>query len=622
MDWNRLEMLTRWLTFMAFLAGSANARSVDSGRRAPTVAPTCRVKGQPEVELVLGCGDGKYEGVVQFWHTPFGDLQPSALHTGLDSVFVHHDGSLVIPTSGLHHSGLYYCVLQHTEGSTLWPYELHVNPNNRDADGKHEQDDSCAALRSRRSRRSETDEEKQVPDGVFAGAVVASVLLTFVVGFSAGALTRSHVLRCLRAVTARLRSRKQRRRQADMTDHSSQVTVTTLPPMYESHALETETMRNESPTCRQVETRVSVTTPSPPAKPKRSFRHQKEEEPEATAYLEGCDYTKEEKMEVAGRGMGEIKEGSDEETKEEEETTQSSFYLEDEGTQSETDEDKSIDEREEKHGRESREEKHGGESREEKDGGDSREEKHGRESREEKHGGESREEKDGGDSREEKHGRESREEKHGGESREEKDGGDSREEKHGRESREEKHGGESREEKDGGDSREEKHGRESREEKHGGESREEKDGGDSREEKHGRESREEKHGGESREEKDGGDSREEKHGRESREEKHGGERAERSSENEETAMRNGPPEGEAPSSAPRRRSRVIRVYQYDEDGQRYGHLSGPGSEAPEPAPRLKQRSLSLTRLNAIMAAAAAGPMDVRESEKPHFHMEI
>lgn len=53
----RFRMLTRWLTFTALLAGSANPE-----RAAITVAPTCRVKGHPETELTLKCGDRKNAG--------------------------------------------------------------------------------------------------------------------------------------------------------------------------------------------------------------------------------------------------------------------------------------------------------------------------------------------------------------------------------------------------------------------------------------------------------------------------------------------------------------------------------------------------------------------------------
>ncbi|XP_056140073.1 cilia- and flagella-associated protein 251 isoform X2 [Lampris incognitus] len=101
-------------------------------------------------------------------------------------------------------------------------------------------------------------------------------------------------------------------------------------------------------------------------------------------------------------------------------------------------------------------------------------------------------------------------------------------------------------------------------------------------------------------------------------------------------------EGSSPNSSstpcPARRSRVIRLYQYDEDGQRYSHLPNPAPDKSAPAPRLKQRSLSLTRLNAIIAAASAGPLDTtgREAEEERdslssptspsgaavFHLEI
>lgn len=259
--------------------------------------------------------------------------------------------------------------------------------------------------------------------------------------------------------------------------------------MYDNHAFDTEMMQDNSLTCGNMEARVSVTTPSPPAKPKRSLRHKKEKEPEATAYLEGCDYTKEEKMEVAGGSVGGIKIECDAKAQAEEETTQSSFYIEDEGTQRETDQDKSLDDSEEK-----------GEAPGEQNG--------------------------------------------------------------------------------------------SKEEVR-------------REENAGEQKTEEGKEAEHRKELDRPTG------------------AERSSEMETSTSRNDSTEGEASSSAPRRRSRIIRVHQYDEDGQRYCHLPDPGSEGPEPAPRLKQRSLSLTRLSAIMAAATAGPMDARDSEETsHFHMDI
>lgn len=130
-------------------------------------------------------------GRVQRWHTPFGGLQTPEVHTERVPVFMNQDGSLVIPNSSALHSGLYYCLLQHTEGTALWPYDLRFDPELADS----EQGSSCAALRERRSPAFA--EEAQVSKSVFAGAVSASVVLTFVLGFSAGALNRNGVLRCL-----------------------------------------------------------------------------------------------------------------------------------------------------------------------------------------------------------------------------------------------------------------------------------------------------------------------------------------------------------------------------------------------------------------------------------------
>ncbi|KAJ8368049.1 hypothetical protein SKAU_G00080770 [Synaphobranchus kaupii] len=55
-------------------------------------------------------------------------------------------------------------------------------------------------------------------------------------------------------------------------------------------------------------------------------------------------------------------------------------------------------------------------------------------------------------------------------------------------------------------------------------------------------------------------------------------------------------------SARTSKRRVIKVYNYDEEGNKYGHVRDSQDES---APGMKQRSLSLTRLNAIMASATA-----------------
>lgn len=118
---------------------------------------------------------------------------------------------------------------------------------------------------------------------------------------------------------------------------------------------------------------------------------------------------------------------------------------------------------------------------------------------------------------------------------------------------------------------------------------------------------------------------EEKGSDEDREEEEEGQRSEKEEEGETGSNKQEDPEPATSPPRPSRRSRVIRLYQYDDDGQRYGHLPDPAPEEPGPAPRLKQRSLSLTRLSAIMTAASAGPLETEETggeERTHFHMEI
>lgn len=79
----------------------------------------------------------------------------------------------------------------------MWPYELDVGYNhqkNQEYD-EYEQSSSCAGIRFSRDVGSEGEKQAHVSHQEFAGAVAASVLLTFVFGFSIGAVSRTHVLR-------------------------------------------------------------------------------------------------------------------------------------------------------------------------------------------------------------------------------------------------------------------------------------------------------------------------------------------------------------------------------------------------------------------------------------------
>ncbi|CAK6980665.1 uncharacterized protein LOC122984060 [Scomber scombrus] len=558
-------MFTRWLTFTAFLAGSANPERAAIGQGALTVTPTCRVKGQPEAELILNCGDGKKAGVVDYWHTPFGDFHTPNFHSKLDPVFMHHDGSLVVSNASHLHNGLYYCLLQHTEGTTLWPYELHVGPNHQ-RNHEHsgcEEGSRSDVLRFRRDVWSE--DEKQaggVSNGQFTAAVVASVLLTFVLGFSIGALSRTHVLRCLGSVTKKLQSP---RRQQCQTE----VTMATLPPMCDNQAFQMEQDDDSANGSR-----ISMTS-CPPAKPQRSFRHKRKEEV-TTTYLEGCDYKKEEEVEEEEKGEEENYKGC-----EEEEGEFGSFYIsgEDGRSETETDEDKCSEDREEE------------ESREEK-----------KECRREEEVEEGGEQENGSKEIGEERRSSEEEEEEGAEQ-------DNRSKEIGQEKRSSE---EEEEEEEAARGNEERWRDEKMEEERGGYGGKKERSEEDEETDKSRES--EQSSGETDDEERGGRNRED-----TMESGVGGEEEE-GEEGEEGGGRVG--------RKPGRRSRIIRLYQYNEDGERYCHLPAPASD-PVPAPRLRQRSISLTRLSAIMAAASAGPLDAsgetegeERKEKAHFHMEI
>ncbi|XP_058489208.1 cyclin-dependent kinase 11B isoform X2 [Solea solea] len=534
-----------------------------------TVAPTCRVKGHAEVELTLYCGDGKNRGLVQYWHTPFGELQTPGFQSELDPVFMRQDGSLVVPNSSDFHSGLYYCLLQHSEGATLWPYELHImsaSQQNQDYD-EYEQSSSsssCHQLRVRRDAEFEEEEEETVvTEQQFAGAVAASVLLTFVVGFSTGALTRTHVLRCFRAFTAKVRSTRRQQCQSGTPDHGSEVSMATLPPTYVNKAFAMGQEQNDVTT----ETATPSTSSNPPDKPRRSFRLKRDEEQETPAYLEGCDYEEEmRKKEEELRGRQSLRENQ--KGCEEEDRDLRGFYkLEDDG-QSQTE-------------REEQRDSEDGESRDEM-----------KECEQEEGGGRQLEQNQKWCEEEDvQKERETR-----GFNLLKDDGWSETE------TEEERHS-------EDGESRV---FRQEEEEVANEQVRRREDGEESR----------------GKEQEEGNKEKVRDY-----EEENVGEKGRQQSsdmDDEETGTKHDVMKGKGSSSSPgsARRSRVIRLYQYDEEGQRYSHLPDPSSDDPAPAPRLKQRSLSLTRLNTIMAAASAGPLDRGETEREdgegrlHFHMEI
>ncbi|XP_028321091.1 high mobility group nucleosome-binding domain-containing protein 5-like [Gouania willdenowi] len=490
-------MLSCWLTIAALLMHSGAAAG---GQPTVTLAPPYRVKGQPGVELTLNCGDGNNSrGVVKFWNTPFGAVHTAvSVHAAhLEPVLLQQDGSLLLPNISSAHSGLYYCLLEEGGARTLRPTVLNIGTRTR----------------------TRTSSVPGVPQSHYIAAIASSVLLSFMLGFSSGAMSRTHVLRCLSAVAKRMRLPRRRRSYSDEPDRG--VAMVTVPP--------------------------SETSPNPPTKPQRSFRHRSTdhavEERQTAAYLESCDHVKNEERKDAGKEEEEERKEEESRTEEEVDENQEEGLTEEE----EAEEDRKQEE---------------SQTEEEKEEEDRKQEE-----------SQTEEEKEEEDRKQEE--------------------SQTEEEKEEDRKQEESQTDEEKEEEDR--KQEESQTEEEKEE-------------DRKQEKSQTEEEAAKRNRKDEEEGNGKGEEEE----EGEEEKDTNSSSKTETSEEEPSGFEATPTGR----------RVIRLYQYDEDGRRYAHLPDPAPS--DPAPRLKQRSLSLTRLNAIMATASSSPLDRKQEvePRPHFHMEI
>lgn len=117
-------------------------------------------------------------GLVKWWQTPFGTFGDRKLSNN-DPIGINN-GTLRIFKATRSHSGFYHCQLVDSRGTTVIPYRVNVVGKNMD---------------KRSLRMTREDETSVVYD--LAPAVVASVLVTFVVAFTLGAFSRPYVMKCL-----------------------------------------------------------------------------------------------------------------------------------------------------------------------------------------------------------------------------------------------------------------------------------------------------------------------------------------------------------------------------------------------------------------------------------------
>ncbi|CAL8352629.1 unnamed protein product [Lota lota] len=276
----------------AFLIGSASTT-----QGALTVAQTIWLNVHPTTDLALNCGDRTHTGVVQYWQTPFGQLRNHGNRGDLDpALSMRSDGSLFAANASVQHSGLYYCLLVAKGGTTLWPYQVNIGLHNSSdlqmiqgssTKPGFRQDQVQSRHRKDLAGSGQKEGQAGITDSAFAGAVTASVVLTFVVGFSAGALSRAHVLRCLGVVSSKIQSLWRGR----PTRRGCQAPMTTLQVTDDSCVFYDDSDSAQGETT--LDTTCSSSPPWPP-KPQRSFRHKSGEQPGPATPLEGRDPAEEE----------------------------------------------------------------------------------------------------------------------------------------------------------------------------------------------------------------------------------------------------------------------------------------------------------------------------------------
>ncbi|XP_056334679.1 uncharacterized protein LOC130245913 [Danio aesculapii] len=144
--------------------------------------------------LTLKCRDSGSEVDSLFWHTPFGQFE-GCNHQNKDPVEICNS-SLKISRATSSHDGLFFCIREDKMSKTITPYRINVialNPNIK--------------KRLTTAREAEVNAET-VSESVFVAAVASSVIVSFLVAFTLGALTRSYVMTCLQTIRVHLPFKK------------------------------------------------------------------------------------------------------------------------------------------------------------------------------------------------------------------------------------------------------------------------------------------------------------------------------------------------------------------------------------------------------------------------------
>ncbi|XP_048837438.1 leucine-rich repeat and fibronectin type-III domain-containing protein 3 isoform X2 [Brienomyrus brachyistius] len=167
-----------------YLHGNPWGLHCDQGGRCLGLRDTVVSTLHEDTALTLQCR-GSRHGEFLYWQTPFGQWQNSSGKDDHAPLEILANGSLRIIQATPYHNGLYYCLFREGEGQSLHPYRVRFVP-----------------ARSRKSRDTQGNTEV-VSKSHFEAAVVASVTVTFLAGFSLGAFSRTYLNRCLQKTRAK-----------------------------------------------------------------------------------------------------------------------------------------------------------------------------------------------------------------------------------------------------------------------------------------------------------------------------------------------------------------------------------------------------------------------------------
>ncbi|XP_058884507.1 uncharacterized protein LOC131696765 [Acipenser ruthenus] len=146
--------------------------------------------------LKLACETKNKKGHVLYWQTPLRKHKTTTIYSSEDHTFVLSDGSLKIVRLSAHLSGIYYCVFGYEEGQMITLYKVNL------------MDHGILERGRLREKREYEQYVELVSEEHFASAIAASVIVTFLGAVILGAISSPFFIECCRKIKHRRNATK------------------------------------------------------------------------------------------------------------------------------------------------------------------------------------------------------------------------------------------------------------------------------------------------------------------------------------------------------------------------------------------------------------------------------